>query len=221
LLSHFQTIHQVAPGTEAAFETFMRATWRPLYDGQRQKGQVVNWMLFRVHLAAANDEYNYVSVSYHDAWAKTEAAAIVAETARLGPVVRQAIYSRVDFVTGKTPEAFKYAVMDFMKVKDGMIDLYLKVEREDWKALHQVLTNDGNRVGWVLWDYMIPGGTGSPHDFMTAMLFTDYAKIKAADDAAAYKRAHPAGSLQTSVADTRRARDVVRTEIWEVVDSLD
>jgi hypothetical protein len=229
--------HKVAPGAEAEFEAFMRDTWKRVYDGLRQKGQAVNWMLFRVHLAGANDEYNYVSVSYHDSWAKTEAAAgwaqtvraespanaatIVTRTRAIGPVVRQALYGRVDFVLRQPAERFRYAVMDFMKVKDGMIDLYMKVEREDWKPLHQVLTNDGNRVGWVLWDYMVPGGTGSPHDFMTAMLFTDYAKIKAANDAEAYTRAHPSGNLQTSVADTRRARDVVRTEIWEVVESLD
>jgi hypothetical protein len=69
----------------------------------------------------------------------------------------------------------------------------LKVERDDWKPLHQVLTNDGNRVGWTLWDYGIPGGVGSTHDFMTTMLFTDYAKIREANDAEAFRKAHPEG----------------------------
>jgi hypothetical protein len=105
-------------------------------------------------------------------------------------------------------------------VKEGMVDEYLKVEREDWKPLHQVLTKEGNRVGWALWDYMVPGGTGSPYDFVTTMLFNDYASIKAANDAEAYKRAHPNGDLGASVARTRKSRDVVRTEIWEVVDAL-
>jgi len=228
--------HRVAPGSEAEFERFMRETWRPIFQTQRQAGRVANWILYRVHLTGANDEYNYASVSYHDTWAKTEAAAswsavvresnptsanvMIDRTRELGPIVRQALYGRVDSVAGPTPQPFKYAVLDFMKVKDGMADEYLKVEREDWKPLHQVLTNDGNRVGWVLWDYMVPGGTGSPHDFVTTMLFNDYASIKAANDAEAYKRAHPNGDLAASVARTRKSRDVVRTEIWEVVDAL-
>ncbi len=230
------TYHRVAPGSEAEFERFMREAWRPIFQTQRQAGRVANWILYRVHLTGANDEYNYASVSYHDTWAKTEAAAswsavvresnpisakvMIDRTRELGPIVRQALYGRVDYVAGPTPQPFKYAVLDFMKVKDGMADDYLKVEREDWKPLHQVLTKEGNRVGWVLWDYMVPGGTGSPFDFVTTMLFNDYASIKAANDAEAYKRAHPNGDLAASVARTRKSRDVVRTEIWEVVDAL-
>ena len=230
------TYHRVAQGSEAEFERFMREAWRPVFETQRQAGRAANWILYRVHLTGSNDEYNYASVSYHDTWAKTEAAAswsaVVREsspstakltidrTRELGPIVRQALYGRVDYVARPTPQPFKYAVLDFMKVKDGMVDDYLKVEREDWKPLHQVLTTDGNRVGWVLWDYMVPGGTGSPYDFVTTMLFNDYASIKAANDADAYKRAHPTGDLAASVARTRKSRDVVRTEIWEVVEAL-
>ena len=228
--------HRVAPGSEAEFERFMRDAWRPIFQVQRQAGRASNWILYRVHLTGANDEYNYTSVSYHDTWAKTETTAswsaivresnpvsatvMIERTRELGVIVRQALFGRLDFVAHQAPQPFKYAVVDFMKVKDGMLDEYMKVEREDWKPLHHVLTKEGNRVGWVLWDYLVPGGTGSPYDFVTTMLFSDYASIKAANDAEAYKRAHPNGDLAASVARTRRSRDVVRTEIWEVVDSL-
>jgi hypothetical protein len=230
------TYHQVPPGSEAEFERFMKTAWRPIFQAQWQAGRTSNWILYRVHLTGSNDEYNYASVTYHETWAKTEASAswtaiirdsnpvsakvMIDRTQNLGPVVRQALYGRVDVVTRSSPQSFRYAVLDFMKVKEGMIDEYLKVEREDWKPLHQVLTKEGNRVGWALWDYLVPGGTGSPHDFVTTMLFNDYASIKAANDAEAYKRAHPNGDLAASVARTRKSRDVVRTEIWEVVDAL-
>jgi hypothetical protein len=230
------TYHQVRPGSEAEFERFMKGAWRPIFQAQWQAGRASNWILYRVHLTGSNDEYNYASVTYHDTWAKTEAAAswsalvrdnnplsakvMIDRTRELGPIVRQALYSRVDFVTRPSPQPFRYAVLDFMKVRDGMLDEYLKVEREDWKALHQVLTREGNRVGWALWDYVVPGGTGADYDFVTTMLFGDYASIKGANDAEAYKRAHPNGDLAASVARTRKSRDVVRTEIWEVVEAL-
>jgi hypothetical protein len=228
--------HRVAAGMGPEFERFMRDEWKPIYAAERQNGRLVNWMLYRLHLGGDDDEFNYVAVRYDDSWAKTEASAswadvvrraapqrapaIVTRTRALGPIVRQALYQRLDVVTRSAPVPFRYAVMDFMKVRPGMIDEYLEVEREDWKPLHQVLTDEGNRVGWALWDYLVPGGTGSDHDFMTAMLFTDYASIKAANDGQAYLKAHPGKNLQASVARTRASRDVVRTEIWEVVDSL-
>jgi hypothetical protein len=230
------TYHRVAPGSEAEFERFMSAAWRPIFQRQWQAGRVSNWILYRVHMTGATDAYNYASVTYHDTWARTESAAswsaivrddnpagatvTIERTLELGPVVQQALYSRVDFVTRSSPQPFRYAVLDFMKVREGMLDEYLKVEREDWKPLHEVLTREGNRVGWALWDYVVPGGTGSTHDFVTTMMFGDYASIKAANDAEAYQRAHPTGDLAASVARTRRSRDVVRTEIWEVVEAL-
>jgi hypothetical protein len=230
------TYHRVVPGSEAEFEEFMKTSWRPIFQTLWKAGRASNWILYRVHMTGSGDEYNYASVTYHDTWAQTESEAswsafarhstpaggtlTIARTRELGPVVRQALYSRVDFVTRSSPRPFRYAVLDFMKVKDGMIDAYLEVEREDWKPLHFLLTQEGNRVGWALWDFVVPGGTGSNHDFVTTMLFDDYASIKAANDAEAYKRAHPNGDLAASVARTRRARDVVRTEIWEVVDAL-
>jgi Zn-dependent M28 family amino/carboxypeptidase len=217
--------HKVALGREADFERIMRDEWKPLYRTQQQQRAVANWRLYRVHLTGTADEYNYVSVSYHDSWTSAQEpgawhAAALRKTEGIAPAVRQALYARVDSVARQPAVPFKYAVMDFMKVKPGMVDEYLKVEREDWKPLHQVLTNEGNRAGWTLWDYSIPGGTGSSHDFVTTMLFDDYAKIKEANDAEAFKRAHPNGDLAASVARTRASRDVIRTEIWEVIDAL-
>lgn len=214
--------HKVAPGREADFERAMRDELKPLYRAQRN---VANWMLYRVHLTGTTDEYNYAAVSYHDAWAGAQEPGAWRDPAlrkveAVGPMVRQALYARIDFVARQPPAPFKYAVLDFMKVKPGMVDDYLKVEREDWKPLHQVLTNEGNRTGWTLWDYAIPGGTGSSHDFVTTMLFADYAKIKEANDAEAFRKAHPNGDLAASVTRTRASRDVIRSEIWEVVDFL-
>jgi hypothetical protein len=219
--------HKVPPGQEAAFERLMRDDVKPIYRAQLQARTAANWILYRVHLTGLADEYNYTSVSYHDTWAGAQepgqvrdAAGIIRTIQGIAMPMRQALYSRVDFVRTAQPVPFKYAVLDFMKVKPGMIDEYLKVEREDWKPLHQVLTNDGNRTGWTLWDYAVPGGVGASHDFVTTMLFTDYAKIKEANDAEAFMKAHPNGNLQASVNRTRASRDVIRTEIWEVVDSL-
>ena len=109
------TYHRVAPGSEAEFERFMREAWRPIFQAQRQAGRAANWILYRVHLTGSNDEYNYASVSYHDTWAKTEGVAswsavvresnpvtakvMIARTRELGPIVRQSLFGRVDFVS--------------------------------------------------------------------------------------------------------------------------
>ena len=228
---------KVATGREAAFEQLMTASWKPVYEQAKKAGRITNWALYRVHFSGANDEYNYAAVTYLDSWARTQAAGDIAALVRASDtkidvaaaigrldavrtVVRRPLYSRLELVTAPVVALPKFLMMDYMKVKDGMLDEYLKVEREDWKPLHQVLANEGNRVGWALWDYAVPGGTGSSHDFVTAMMFTDYGQIKEANDGEAFTKAHPGKDLAASVARTRRSRDVVRSELWETVLSL-
>ena len=223
-------LHKVHLGMAAEFERLMREEWKPAQQVRRQKGTITNWVLYRIHFTGPNDEYNYAAVSYHDAWAKTESSdwtellKLAHQRPNLGPivstVVRDHLYNRIDFVGGQPSPPVRYVVMDYMKVKEGMLEEYLKVEREEWKAIHQLLTDEGNRVGWVLWDFVIPGGVGASHDFVTGMLFTGYPQIRAANDQEAFKKAHPGKELQASVARTRKSRDVVKTEVWEVVESL-
>jgi hypothetical protein len=49
---------KVASGREADFERIMRDEWKPLYRAQQQSRNVADWLLYRVHLTGATDEYN-------------------------------------------------------------------------------------------------------------------------------------------------------------------
>jgi hypothetical protein len=221
----------------AEFEKIMIESWKPMQQLRKQNGKILNWAVYRVHFKGANDEYNYASAVYYASFAKTEpndnyaellkaanpnedAQATLAKVRSLRTNVRQSIYSRVDFVTSKTPIPIKYIEVDFMKTKPGLASEYEKLEREDWKPVHQSMVDAGQRIGWTFWSQVVPGGTGGDHDYFTSNVFSSYEQISGADYEAAFKKAHPGKDPQAVFDKTSKTRDLVKRELLEFVVGL-
>ena len=135
--------------------------------------------------------------------------------------MRQAIYSRVDGTTPKAGAApAKYIEIDFMKVTSGMGAEYVRVEKEDWKPVHQALVDGGQRVGWTLWSLAMPAGTSNNHDYVTSNIFSGYDQFSNQDYEGAFKKAHPGKDANSMMEKTGKARNIVKSELWELVMTL-
>lgn len=229
---------KVVPGQEQEFEKILKENIKPAHQLRKQNGKITNWRLFKVHFTGTQDEYGYVSVTYYDSWAKTEAndnwpelikaanpkttdiAGVIAKLQAVRTIVRDYLFYREDFVTSKTPVPFKFALMDFMKVKEGMNDPYLKAEKEDWKPVHQTLSDNGKRTGWGLWSLVMPGGTRTSYDYVTSNLFSSYEQLSSSGYEEAFKKAHPGKDMQVMFNEVAKTRDLVRSELWELIESL-
>ncbi|MEX1241022.1 MAG: hypothetical protein WEB30_14965 [Cyclobacteriaceae bacterium] len=227
-------LQKVAPEKVQEFLTEARDIWKPAHRLRQQNGKITNWALYLVHFTGVNDEYNYASVSYYNAWEKTEGNdnwaelmkgldprrvdVILAKTRSIN--VRHALYSRVDGTT-TPPNAIpaKYFEVDYMKAKGAAAD-YEKVEQDIWKPIHQTLVNDGNRASWTLWRLEMPGGTGNAYDYATANAAVTYKQLLVETYEDAFKKAHPGKNPQAVFDSTLKSRDLVKREIWELVDSL-
>jgi len=226
---------KVEPGKVVDFEKVMKENWLPLHQLRKQNGKITNWALYRVHRVGASDEYNFVSITYYDAFAKTEpndnwpelmkaanpkadAAAIIAKTQSLRLIMRQALYSYISGTTPKTgaPPA-KYVGLGYMKSKS---DDYVKVEQEIWKPYHQASVNDGKKAGWGFWQLISPGGTLSNHDYVVADVFSSYEQIAETDAENIFKKVHTGKDATAIFERTLKSRDMVKTELWELVMSL-
>lgn len=135
--------------------------------------------------------------------------------------MRQAIYGRVDGTTAKAgAPAAKYIEIDFMKTTPGMGAEYVRSEKEDWKPVHQALVDGGQRVGWTLWGLGMPGGTSNNHDYVTSNVFSSYDQFSNQDYEGAFKKAHSGKDANTMMEKTGKARDLVKSELWELVMTL-
>ncbi len=228
------TLQKVEPGKDKEFLKMLSENWKPMHQVRKQSGKITNWRLYKVLFAGTNDEYNYVTVSYFDSWAKTEPnddwpellkksnpkadQAIFARTTELRKIVRQSVYSRVD-ATAANNSPIKFVEIDFMKVKEGQGAEYVKVEKEVWKPLHQVLVTDGKRAGWGLWQLILPGGSQNTHDYVTSNIYSSYGQMAEGNYEEAFKKAHPGKDVTEALDRTGKTRSLVRSEVWELIDS--
>lgn len=231
------TMLKVNPGKQAEFEQFMKQTMKPVHVLRREKGKIFLWILFRVHFAGGADEYNYVEVSYYPSWENTEAnlsfpalmreaqpqtdpAMVTAKLLEFRSVARVYLVHRADFVEPTPPVPSKFVRLDYMKVKPGKAQAYLKVEREDWKPFHTTLIADGQSTGWALWQRVFPGGSNAEYDYVTSNRYATYADVMATDYEKTFKKASPSKNINDIFERTTSSRDLVRSELWEVVDML-
>jgi hypothetical protein len=230
------TMLKVPEAKQPEFETFARENIKPLQNMRRQKGEIVLWILFKVHFAGDADPYNYVGVEYSPAWEGTErkpfaalfkelhpngdAGAFLATQRELRTIVNEQIFYQLDAVESNPPVPTRYVRLDYMKSKPGKTDDYLRIEREDWMPFHQTLVKDGQLSGWGLWQVVFPGGTGLPYDFVTSNRYSTYAQVLATDYENTLKKTNPSKKPDEIFNRTTQSRDIVRTELWEVMEIL-
>lgn len=228
---------KVEDGKQQEFEKFMKETIKPLHELRREKGTIVQWILFKIHFTGMNDEYNYAAVHYYPSWEKTEAneqmhemvsqlypdvplGAIASKARELRTMVRQLLLRQVEAIEPEAGVATKYIRVDFMKAKPGKVADYLKAEREDWMPFHRSLVDSGKGSGWGLWQVVFPGGSASTYDYATSNRYTTYGQLSGIDYQGTFKKVHPTKNPAEIEARTVASRDLVRSELWEVVDIL-
>lgn len=230
------TMLKAKEGKEKDFENFVRDRIKPLQALRRQQGKIALWIFFKVHFAGQGDDYNYVGVTYAPAWASMETepwasllkemdadadvGAFLASQRELRTMVREHVLYQLEALEPNPPVPSRYVRLDYMKTRPGKTSDYLKLEREDWMPFHQTLINDGQCSGWGLWQVVFPGGTGLPYDYVTSNRYSTYAQVLATDYEKTFKKATPAKNVNDVFNRTTQSRDIVKSELWEVVEIL-
>ena len=228
---------KVKPASESKYLELEETFWKPMHQERINQGKIMGWILYRVLYTGTNDLYNYVTVTVfdnpanlEDPWAGIDPKKLLPgkdidkaydETLNSRDLVKSNLIMREDEIyPAGGPGAYKYLQVDFMKVKPGNEGLYLDVEKTIWKPIHNEFIKAGSRVGWSLWSMQFPSGSGGDAQFATVNYFSEFKKIGMANYTDAYKKAHPGKDMNEISAKTGASRDLVRSELWQVVDAV-
>jgi hypothetical protein len=228
---------KVKPGAEDKYLDFAKNFWKPIHQERINQGKITGWILYKVLYTGTADLYNYVTVTFFDnpaklenSWDGIDAKKILPgkdvdkafdEILKCRDLVRSNLIMKQDEAVPETNSgATKYIQVDFMKVKPGNEGAYLDVEKNIWKPVHQEFIKAGTRAGWSLWSSVFPSGSGADYQYVTANFFSDFSKIGAADYTDAFKKAHAGKDVDELNVKTGNSRDLVRSELWEVIDSV-
>ena len=124
--------------------------------------------------------------------------------------------------TAQNDQPTHYHVIDYMKVKPGMNDDYVKCEQA-WKKIHAAKKKAGKLEDWSLYQVISPSGADAEYDYVTRNTFVGEDKL-----AALYENSYfPDNwtSLLTPdeidlVMRTSEFRTIVKTEVWATAESI-
>lgn len=117
----------------------------------------------------------------------------------------------------------KYVQIDYMKVEPGRESDYEKLEREQWKPLHQERIKAGKLRSWYLFGVQFPSGTSEKYNYVTANTFDQFSQLEnpyaGADQL--MQKVHPGAKVDEFLSRTSKARDLVRSEVWMLIDQTE
>ena len=232
---------KVAPGNEEDYVNVERTTWKPIHEARMKAGIITNWSLYSVEYPyGTNADYTYATVNIYDDFSKmkddypesvmqtahpdvneNQFGEMMAKTLASRDLVRSELWVMHDSVQPDQPAP--YIHVNYMKVPSGQGQEYLKLEREIWKPVHQAAKDAGHRAGWAVYSLMYPGGTQRPYNYGTVDFFDEFSDLVVGIPEEVFKKAHPSASEEgwdEIWQRTANARDLVRRELWALVDQV-
>jgi hypothetical protein len=230
---------KIAPGKEAEYVRLEQQVFKPLHQQRVKNKEMVAWGLYQVPFTAdTHREYDYVTANVYDNIAATEATGLMATFQRLHPgkegtsliaqtgaartTVRREIWQLIDQTTplgtaDKPAPPAKYLIVSFMLSKAN--GNYETVEKELWKPIHEDRVKAGAMLNWSLYGLVLPGGTSYPYDYATVNGLSNLTAFTTMYSEELFKRVHPNLSVTDLGNRTSASRDLVRQELWVLVDT--
>ena len=127
------------------------------------------------------------------------------------------LYSAVEIV-GET-EPGNFVVLNYMKVRD--FDEWLDLESNVWKQIQEARVKGGGLKAWGSHRLFLPRGTSLPYNAVTADVFPDFASVgRPAQMEKIIEKAHPGRRFRDIMTRTRKAREIVRADLYEVMEKV-
>jgi len=117
----------------------------------------------------------------------------------------------------------KYIEVDYMKASPGKDADYLKVEQEMWKPLHQERIKQGLVRSWSLYGLQFPSGTAEKYDYVTVNAFDQFSQLENpyANFGKTLTTVHPGVKADDLFDRTEKTRNLVRSEVWVLIDKAE
>ncbi len=225
---------KVTPGHGSDYMEVEQA-WKKVHQKAVELGVHNGWQLWRNVHAGANDPYQYITIQWYDNYAHTfgenapdgwmdEIYTEAEWTALAEKVIASRTYAHEDIIHLVTTaemdvqKPVKYITVVRMKVKPGMEDKYVKMEKEIFKPYHEALINRGDMAYWGIWTTQ-PFKEGQAR-YIAVQGFGDVKTLTSSGEIIPPEELNLGITLEQVVELTQKTRERVSLELWELVDSV-
>lgn len=217
--------------------------WKPIHQERVKAGNILSWNLYAVRFPGGTENgYNFATVQVYSNLGNIENAAWDGYFARAHPerdssaaaemmdrtlasrdLVRSELWVLLDQAadtasadTSAVPS--RYALIDFMRVEPGGEEAYLNLERDLIKPVHQERVKEGKIDSWGVYGLMLPSGIDYGYNYGTVNFFDSLIDLENPYPEDLITRVHEGADLSELTGKVYAARDLVRSELWELVD---
>lgn len=214
-------------------EKDMVAGFEDLLDTNGIKG----WSVYRVKYPGGNkSDYNFVSITTSSSledlsnhFSETISPGFIPSTmgknagrqlGKLATLVKSEVWKVENNAVADTASSpSKYMTMDYMDVSEGKNLDYLMLEDEIAKPIHLERIDQERMAGWEVYSLILPGGINYGYNFATGNHFDKLEHFEFGMDEEIIRQTMGQNSNVADLFNTiYNTRDLVKVELWELVD---
>ncbi|MDR9364161.1 MAG: hypothetical protein RI575_02395 [Balneolaceae bacterium] len=218
------------------FENHISNILKPVQESRISDDVIAEWYVYKVAYPGTQDpSYNYVFVSLSDDLEDFDDSneQIIDRMSELTgsdetnefqkwliPYRSELWRINNSVLTENDSRASKYFVMDYMDVQLGMEYTYQMMEDEVALPIHRHRMDIDQMNGWELFSLIVPGGTEYGYNFATGNYFSDLRHFEFGFTEEIIRQSHPDTDINEINETFAETRDLVRSEVWELIDHV-
>jgi hypothetical protein len=217
----------------SAFNNEVESVLKPVNEARIEAGSMESWYLYRVlYPGSQNTEHNFVAVSICSELCNNESLRAHLEEFAEGDDTAELISDYYSIMTPNFSELWKinnsiaqpdsdgpsqFLMLDYMNVGAGSEYTYQMMEDENAKPIHQYRIDNGDMQGWELFQLILPRGEEYGYNFSTANYYNDLRNVEFHFNEEVLRQSRPDADVAAFFQNVEDVRDLVRSEVWELV----
>ncbi len=215
------------------FERGVEEVIKPIQQARIDSENLNEWYLYRVAFPGSRDtRYNYVAVSISNDISDFEDVHNQVIQSYDGNDMRRMMSLYFNMMAPTHSELWRinnsvlatedakpsrYFGMDYMDVPEGMEYAYQMMEDEVARPLHELRMEMGNMEGWELFTLITPGGSEYGYNFATGNYLGNLRNLEFGFNEELIRISNPETNVREFFENIEETRDLVRSELWELV----
>ena len=217
----------------SAYQNDVESVLKPVNEARIEAGSMENWYLYRVlYPGSQNTDHNFVAVSICSELCNNESLRDHLEEFSKGDNTAKLLSDYYSIMTPNFSELWKinnsivhesengpaqFLMLDYMDVSPGAEYTYQMMEDENAKPIHQIRIENGNMEGWELFQLILPRGEEYGYNFSTGNYYNDLRDVEFHFNEEVLRQSRPDADVAAFFQNVENVRDLVRSEVWELV----
>jgi hypothetical protein len=226
----------VPTGESENFQQRASSVLKPVQQARKDEGIITDWYIYKVSYPGTHhSNYNYVVITVGESISGFEDVAgsvssrfnnrnqqrIIQEFRNAyTPIFSELWTIRNSVMKDDEARPSRYMVMNYMRVGQGYEFEYQMMEDETARPLHERRMQNDVMNGWELQEMILPGGLEYGYNFSTIDHYENLAHVEFGFTEELIRQTHPETDINAFFDNINRSRDLVKREVWELVDSL-